>query len=176
MDTKVTFSAAQNTKEDAGVQRGRADLGEIGLRNFAPYLMNRIMGRYNRSLREVEGRSFHPQGADTRGSIRDRRPDGQRARGLYGARTVDAQPHSRCSGSGEAHRREAPAKDTRVRHIFITEGGRKAFDAMWPFMRDSSLRATRGTGSAVLDIAQGLRLEQWPYTGLSRLPSARSGA
>ena len=27
-------------------------LGEIGLTNFAPYLMNRIMGRYNASLRE----------------------------------------------------------------------------------------------------------------------------
>ncbi len=27
-------------------------LGEIGLENFPPYLMNRIMGRYNASLRE----------------------------------------------------------------------------------------------------------------------------
>ncbi len=27
-------------------------LGEIGLQNYAPYLMNRIMGRYNASLRE----------------------------------------------------------------------------------------------------------------------------
>jgi hypothetical protein len=27
-------------------------LGEIGLTNFAPYLMNRIMGRYNASLRD----------------------------------------------------------------------------------------------------------------------------
>ena len=27
-------------------------LGEIGLSNYAPYLMNRIMGRYNASLRD----------------------------------------------------------------------------------------------------------------------------
>ena len=27
-------------------------LGEIGLTNYAPYLMNRIMGRYNASLRD----------------------------------------------------------------------------------------------------------------------------
>lgn len=27
-------------------------LGEIGLANYAPYLMNRIMGRYNASLRD----------------------------------------------------------------------------------------------------------------------------
>ena len=27
-------------------------LGEMGLHNYAPYLMNRIMGRYNASLRE----------------------------------------------------------------------------------------------------------------------------
>ena len=27
-------------------------LGEVGLTNFAPYLMNRIMGRYNAGFRE----------------------------------------------------------------------------------------------------------------------------
>jgi hypothetical protein len=27
-------------------------LGEIGLEGFAPYLMNRIMGRYNAAMRE----------------------------------------------------------------------------------------------------------------------------
>jgi hypothetical protein len=32
--------------------RARAALGEIGLSNFAPYLMNRIMGRYNADLRQ----------------------------------------------------------------------------------------------------------------------------
>ena len=34
--------------EEARVQR----LGEIGLENFPPYLMNRIMGRYNAALRD----------------------------------------------------------------------------------------------------------------------------
>ena len=28
-------------------------LGQIGLQQFAPYLMNRIMGRYNATLREI---------------------------------------------------------------------------------------------------------------------------
>ena len=35
-------------------------LGQIGLQQFAPYLMNRIMGRYNATLREAfnrEGRT-----------------------------------------------------------------------------------------------------------------------
>jgi hypothetical protein len=32
--------------------RQPAPLGEVGLTNFAPYLMNRIMGRYNASLRD----------------------------------------------------------------------------------------------------------------------------
>lgn len=32
-------------------------LGEVGLNHFAPYLMNRIMGRYNESLREKLTRS-----------------------------------------------------------------------------------------------------------------------
>ena len=30
-------------------------LGEIGLHNYPPYLMNRIMGRYNASLRDDMG-------------------------------------------------------------------------------------------------------------------------
>ena len=33
-------------------QEQQQTLGEIGLENFAPYLMNRIMGRYNASMRE----------------------------------------------------------------------------------------------------------------------------
>ena len=32
------------------------NLGEIGLENFAPYLMNHIMGRYNASLRDEMAR------------------------------------------------------------------------------------------------------------------------
>ncbi len=33
----------------------RPRLGEIGLMNFAPYLMNRIMGRYNAGFRDEMG-------------------------------------------------------------------------------------------------------------------------
>ena len=46
-------------------------LGEIGLQNFAPYLMNRIMGRYNASLRDEMARAGpdHAQDARAGGAV-----------------------------------------------------------------------------------------------------------
>ena len=40
-------------EQKVGQKRQRiSTLGQIGLQQFAPYLMNRIMGRYNANLRE----------------------------------------------------------------------------------------------------------------------------
>lgn len=38
--------------EGSGQKDKLPGLGQIGLSNYAPYLMNRIMGRYNASIRE----------------------------------------------------------------------------------------------------------------------------
>ena len=47
----------------------RPRLGEIGLMNFAPYLMNRIMGRYNALLRDC--RYLSAIGMHARGMTQD---------------------------------------------------------------------------------------------------------
>ena len=67
-------------------------LGQIGLQQFAPYLMNRIMGRYNATLRD----DLRKQGL-TIPQVRTlavlsvmRRRHRQRPLGLYGHRAVDA--------------------------------------------------------------------------------------
>ena len=41
-------------------------LGEIGLENFPPYLMNRIMGRYNAALRDESGKARAHDAQDAR--------------------------------------------------------------------------------------------------------------
>jgi DNA-binding MarR family transcriptional regulator len=140
MDTKVTFPADQNAKEGVQPRQGRPPaLGEIGLRNFAPYLMNRIMGRYNRSLREVlakAGLSIPKVRTLVVLSV----IDGLMVSELAVYTVLEQSTLSRTLDALEAEkliRREAPARDTRMRHIFITKEGREAFDAMWPYMREA---------------------------------------
>ena len=97
------FLLAQRLVMDQKVPEKRqriSTLGQIGLQQFAPYLMNRIMGRYNATLRE----DFRKQGL-TIPQVRTlavlsvmRRRHGQRPLGLYRHRAVDAQPHARRTG------------------------------------------------------------------------------
>lgn len=70
----------------------RPRLGEIGLMNFAPYLMNRIMGRYNAGFRDEDGGNGpdHAEGPRLGGAVGGRRPADPRAFGLYRDRTIDA--------------------------------------------------------------------------------------
>ena len=72
-------------------------LGEIGLQNFAPYLMNRIMGRYNQSLHEQLGKaglSVAKMRALAVLSVIDGLMTNELC-GLRGHRAVDTQPHPR---------------------------------------------------------------------------------
>ena len=57
-------------------------LGQIGLQQFAPYLMNRIMGRYNATLREDFRRQHRtiPQVRTLAVLVGQRRRHGRRSR------------------------------------------------------------------------------------------------
>ena len=68
-------------------------LGELGLTHFAPYLMNRIMGRYNASLREEmadQGLTTPKMRALAVLSVVEAAYP--RIGGLYRGRSVNAQP------------------------------------------------------------------------------------
>ncbi|MEL6233889.1 MAG: MarR family transcriptional regulator [Pseudomonadota bacterium] len=123
-------------------------LGEMGLENFAPYLMNRIMGRYNESLRAelVEmGLTTPKMRALAVLSVIDGLQISQLA--VYSvveqstlSRTLDAL-------EGEGHvRRQADPGDHRVTRIQITETGRSAFERLWPAMAGSYARMFAGIG------------------------------
>ncbi len=121
-------------------------LGEIGLTNFAPYLMNRIMGRYNASLRDEmadQGLSTPKMRALAVLSV----VEGPLIRELAVYTVVDPSTLSRSLDQLQADgliRREGDATDSRAVRVFITESGRVSFEALWPHMAQAQARMFRG--------------------------------
>lgn len=111
-------------------------LGEIGLNNFPPYLMNRIMGRYNASLRE----DMAHQGMSTpkmRSLAVLSVIDGILIRELAIYAVVEQSTLSRALdglATDGLVRRETDREDSRATRVFITEQGRATFERHWPAM------------------------------------------
>jgi DNA-binding MarR family transcriptional regulator len=121
-------------------------LGEIGLSNYAPYLMNRIMGRYNASLRDKMaglGLSTPKMRALAVLSV----VEAPLIRELAVYAVTDPSTLSRAldqlQGDGLI-RREADAADSRAVRVFITETGRATFETLWPHMAAANSRMFRG--------------------------------
>ena len=121
-------------------------LGEIGLQQFAPYLMNRIMGRYNASMRAdlaALGLTIPKMRALAILSVVDGLAIGQLA--VYAV--VEQSTMSRALDALEADglvRRAPDREDSRTTRIFITDNGRAAFETLWPTMRRSYSRMFEG--------------------------------
>lgn len=121
-------------------------LGEIGLTNFAPYLMNRIMGRYNASLREEMsglGLTTPKMRALAVLSV----IEGPLIRELSVYTVTEQSTLSRALDALEREgkiRRETDATDSRAVRIHITEHGRAAFETLWPHMAAAQSRMFRG--------------------------------
>jgi DNA-binding MarR family transcriptional regulator len=119
-------------RDDSPIPR----LGEIGLSNYPPYLMNRIMGRYNASIRAEMARlglTTPKMRALAVLSVMDGLLVGQ----LAVHAIVEASTLSRALDALQADglvRRAADASDSRAVRVFITEAGREKFEAMWPHM------------------------------------------
>lgn len=121
-------------------------LGEIGLSNFAPYLMNRIMARYNASLRD----ELTKQGLTTakmRALASLSVLDGPLIRELAVYTVIEQSTLSRALDQLDAAglvRREPDPSDSRATRVTITEAGRAAHEALWPQMFDAYDRMFRG--------------------------------
>jgi DNA-binding MarR family transcriptional regulator len=114
-------------------------LGEMGLQNFAPYLMNRIMGRYNASLRE-EMAKLGLTTAKMRALAVLSVNDGLQISKLAVYAVTEQSTLSRALVALETDgliRRGADASDSRASRVMITEAGRAAFDRLWPHMAES---------------------------------------
>ena len=123
---------------DPAAKASRPDrtLGEIGLWQFAPYLMNRIMGRYNANLQSA----LRPSGLTT-GKMRTLAVltvvPGLTINELSVYAVTEQSTMSRTLDAMERSgliRRESREDDARVREIYITDLGRATFDAAWPIM------------------------------------------
>lgn len=125
-------------------------LGEIGLSNFAPYLMNRIMGRYNLSLREelaALGLTTPKMRALAALSV----VEGPLIRELAVYTVTEQSTLSRALDQLDAAglvRREPDANDSRATRVYITEAGRAAQETLWPHMYEAYDRMFRGIPDA----------------------------
>lgn len=132
---------------------GDADLphlGEVGLEGFAPYLMNRIMGRYNAALRE--------QMADLGLTTTKARAlavlaviEAPLIRELAVYAVTDPSTLSRAldqlDGEGLIDRVPDEA-DSRAIRVRITQDGRAAFSRLWPEMAAAQEALLRGIPEA----------------------------
>ena len=140
-------------KDDLPVPR----LGEIGLSNYAPYLMNRIMGRYNASIRAEMaklGLTTPKMRALAVLSVMDGLLIGQ----LAVHAIVEASTLSRALDTLQADglvRREVDGSDSRAIRVFITEAGRAKFEILWPHMAETYQAMFKGidAGEALAFVA-----------------------
>ncbi|TNC73329.1 MarR family winged helix-turn-helix transcriptional regulator [Rubellimicrobium roseum] len=121
-------------------------LGEVGLASYAPYLMNRIMGRYNASLRAEMARlglTTPKMRALAVLSVIDR----PLIRELAVHAVVEQSTLSRALDALDAEglvRREADPDDSRGTRVSLTDEGRAAFDRLWPHMAEAQAHMFRG--------------------------------
>lgn len=138
-----------NARLPTDVELDGPRLGEIGLQQFAPYLMNRIMGRYNASLRHdlaELGLTTPKMRALAVLSVIDGLLISQLA--VYAI--VEQSTLSRALDALEAEgfvRRNPDPGDSRATRVTITGLGRATFEKLWPTMRKSYARMFAGIGA-----------------------------
>lgn len=125
-------------------------LGEIGLEGFAPYLMNRIMGRYNAALREDLARlGLTTPKARALSVLTVIEAPLIRELAIYAV--TDPSTLSRALDQLEAEglvRREPCAADSRATRVHLTGAGRAAFERLWPQMARAQEALFRGIPDA----------------------------
>jgi DNA-binding MarR family transcriptional regulator len=125
-------------------------LVEIGLANYAPYLMNRIMGRYNASLR-AEMAKLGLTTAKMRALAVLSVEEGLLIGELAVFSVVEQSTLSRALdqlASEGLVRREADPADNRATRVRLTDAGRATFERLWPLMAESHQRMFRSIPDA----------------------------
>jgi len=111
-------------------------MGEIGLNHFAPYLMNRVMARWNTNMAEAL-RAYAMTTVTMRALAVLSVSSGITINELSVFAVTEQSTMSRTLDAMEEQgliRRRPRAEDMRVREVSITEAGRAAFEQVWPTM------------------------------------------
>jgi len=125
-----------------GPEAKRPTMGEIGLNNFAPYLMNRVTARWNANLAD-DLKALDMTTAKMRALAILSITPSVTINELSVFAVTEQSTMSRTLDSLEEQgyiRRQPRADDMRVRDVTITESGRAAFEKIWPTMYDSLLK------------------------------------
>ncbi|MFJ6323887.1 MULTISPECIES: MarR family transcriptional regulator [unclassified Rhizobium] len=135
-------------KQDENAKR--PTMGEIGLNHFAPYLMNRLMARWNANLSE-ELREYDMTTAKMRTLAVLCVSASLTINELSVFAVTEQSTMSRTLDSLEQQgyiRRQPRVEDMRIRDVSITEEGRAAFEKVWPTMYDLFLQMFDGVDEA----------------------------
>lgn len=131
----------------------RPTLAETGLAGFAPYLMNRLMGRYNAGFRAEMARA----GLTTpkaRALAVLSVIEGPLIGELAVHTVTDQSTLSRALDQLQAEgliRRETDAQDSRATRVFLAPAGRAAFQSLWPHMAEAEARLFKGIADGERD-------------------------
>jgi len=120
-------------------------LDAVGLANFPPYLMNRIMGRYNASLRaELAelGLTTPKMRALAILSVIEGPLIGELAVHAVVEQSTLSRALDQLVAEGYV-RREKDPEDSRAVRVYLTEAGRVAFESLWPHMARAESRMFR---------------------------------
>ncbi|MCY1667417.1 MarR family winged helix-turn-helix transcriptional regulator [Rhizobium sp. SL86] len=140
---------SDDTVGNPDAEEGRVPgLGEIGLNNFAPYVMNRIMARWNANLAEdlkvremstIKMRALAVLHVSSSLTINELSVLAVTEQSTM-SRTVDALEEQGLI------LRTPRQDDMRVRDVTITQEGRAVFEDVWPIMYTDLQRMFRGIG------------------------------
>lgn len=115
-------------------------LADLGLENYAPYLMNRIMGRYNAALAEQMA-ALGLTTAQMRALAVLSVQDGILIRALSVYAVVQQSTLSRALDALERDqmvRRAPDPDDSRATRVYLRSAGRAAYDQLWPHMAQAN--------------------------------------
>lgn len=124
----------------------RPTMGEIGLNNFAPYLMNRIVARWNANLAD-DLKPLDMTTAKMRALAILCLTPSLTINELSVFAVTEQSTMSRTLDSLEDQgyiRRQPRPEDMRIRDVTITEAGRAAFEQIWPTMYSDFLNLFQG--------------------------------
>ncbi|MGJ8544128.1 MAG: MarR family winged helix-turn-helix transcriptional regulator [Sulfitobacter sp.] len=123
-------------------------LGEMGLENFAPYLMNRLIGRYNASMR-AEMAALGLTTPQMRSLAVLSVMDGLLIRELAVYAVAEQSTLSRALDALDSDgliRRAPDPNDSRATRVYLTDAGREVYDRLWPHMSASYEEMFAGIG------------------------------
>lgn len=127
-----------------------APLDQMGLDNFAPYLMNRIMGRYNAAL-STEMAALGLTTPQMRSLAVLSVTDGILIRELAVYAVVQQSTLSRALDAlvrDGLVRRETDAADSRATRVYLTAKGGDAYARLWPHMAEAYGAMFKGIDAA----------------------------